>query len=116
MTLLTSLAVGAVAGKPGSDTIFAVDAKLNFDDNAAFRQKDIYGMRDRSMEDARDVAAEEAGLNYIGLAEATALAEAMAARRQGGSFRLQKGYDHSYFFVSTFMEDHIAFHAGALHG
>jgi len=39
----------------------------------------------------------------------------MAERRQGGSFRMQKGYDHSYFFVSTFMEEHIAFHAGALH-
>ena len=44
------------------------------------------------------------------------LAEAMAARRQGGSFRMQKGYDHSYFFVSSFMEEHIAFHAQALHG
>ena len=43
------------------------------------------------------------------------LAEAMAARRQQGSFRLQKGYDHSYFFVSSFMEDHIAFHAEALY-
>jgi S-formylglutathione hydrolase len=42
------------------------------------------------------------------------LAEAMAATRQGGSFRMQKGYDHSYFFVSTFMEDHVAFHAAAL--
>jgi S-formylglutathione hydrolase len=29
---------------------------------------------------------------------------------------MQKGYDHSYFFVSTFMEEHIAFHAEALHG
>ena len=44
------------------------------------------------------------------------LAHAMAERRQGGSFRMQKGYDHSYFFVSTFMEEHMAFHAGALHG
>jgi S-formylglutathione hydrolase len=44
-----------------------------------------------------------------------ALAGAMAARRQGGTFRMQKGYDHSYFFVSTFMEEHIAFHAAALH-
>ena len=35
-----------------------------------------------------------------------------AERRQGGSFRMQKGYDHSYFFVSTFMEEHVAFHAG----
>jgi S-formylglutathione hydrolase len=42
------------------------------------------------------------------------LAEAMTATRQGGTFRMQKGYDHSYFFVSTFIEDHVAFHAAAL--
>lgn len=41
------------------------------------------------------------------------LAEAMATARQPGTFRMQKGYDHSYFFVSTFMEDHVAFHADA---
>jgi S-formylglutathione hydrolase len=29
---------------------------------------------------------------------------------------MQPGYDHSYFFISTFMEDHIAFHAEALFG
>jgi S-formylglutathione hydrolase len=28
--------------------------------------------------------------------------------------RRQAGYDHSYFFVSTFMEDHVSFHAKAL--
>ena len=39
----------------------------------------------------------------------------LAARRQGGILRMQKGYDHSYFFVSTFMEDHIGFHAAALY-
>ncbi|WP_103257169.1 S-formylglutathione hydrolase [Tabrizicola aquatica] len=44
------------------------------------------------------------------------LAEAMTAARQGGTFRMQKGYDHSYFFVSTFMEDHVQFHASALLG
>jgi S-formylglutathione hydrolase len=44
------------------------------------------------------------------------LAEAMTARRQNGQFRMQAGYDHSYFFISTFMEDHIAFHAEALYG
>jgi S-formylglutathione hydrolase len=42
------------------------------------------------------------------------LAEAMISTRQGGSFRMQKGYDHSYHFVSTFMEDHVQFHAAAL--
>ncbi|MBC2834479.1 S-formylglutathione hydrolase [Paragemmobacter straminiformis] len=52
---------------------------------------------------------------FLDLLKPEALAEAMAARRQGGSFRMQKGYDHSYFFVSTFMEEHVAFHAAALH-
>lgn len=50
------------------------------------------------------------------LLKTEALAEAMAARRQPATLRLQPGYDHSYFFVSTFMEDHIAFHAEALYG
>lgn len=44
-----------------------------------------------------------------------ALAEAAMAGRQNVTFRMQKGYDHSYFFVSTFMEDHISFHAEALY-
>jgi len=39
----------------------------------------------------------------------------MAARRQEGMFRMQRGYDHSYFFVSSFMEDHVTFHAKALY-
>ena len=43
-----------------------------------------------------------------------ALFEAAAARRQPATLRMQPGYDHSYFFVSTFMADHVAFHAGAL--
>ncbi|OYU41063.1 MAG: S-formylglutathione hydrolase [Pseudorhodobacter sp. PARRP1] len=51
---------------------------------------------------------------FLDLLKPEALAAAMAERRQGGSFRMQKGYDHSYFFVSTFMEEHVAFHAGAL--
>jgi len=28
--------------------------------------------------------------------------------------RMQQGYDHSYYFVSTFMAEHVKFHAGAL--
>jgi S-formylglutathione hydrolase len=30
--------------------------------------------------------------------------------------RRQPGYDHSYYFVSTFMEDHLRWHAARLHG
>ncbi len=44
-----------------------------------------------------------------------AMARAVAARRQPAVLRLQPGYDHSYFFVSSFMDDHIAFHAEALY-
>jgi len=33
--------------------LIAADAKLSFDDNAAFRQKDIFSMRDASQEDPR---------------------------------------------------------------
>jgi S-formylglutathione hydrolase len=52
---------------------------------------------------------------FLELLKPEALAHSMAARRQDGSFRMQKGYDHSYFFVSTFMEEHVAFHAEALY-
>ncbi|WP_195820915.1 S-formylglutathione hydrolase [Roseobacter sp. MH60115] len=52
---------------------------------------------------------------FIDLLKPEALAAATAARRQQATLRLQPGYDHSYFFVSTFMEEHVAFHADALY-
>ena len=52
---------------------------------------------------------------FLDLLMPEALSQAMAARRQDGVFRMQKGYDHSYFFVSTFMPDHLEFHAEALY-
>ncbi|MGH1447506.1 MAG: S-formylglutathione hydrolase [Cognatishimia sp.] len=52
---------------------------------------------------------------FIELLRPEALAAAIADKRQEATIRLQKGYDHSYFFVSTFMEDHITFHAEALY-
>lgn len=51
---------------------------------------------------------------FIDLLRPETLAQAIAARRQQAEFRMQPGYDHSYFFVASFMEDHVAFHAGAL--
>ncbi|MEM7717698.1 MAG: S-formylglutathione hydrolase [Pseudomonadota bacterium] len=38
------------------------------------------------------------------------LAQAVAGQ-SNAKVRMQDGYDHSYFFVASFMEDHIAFHA-----
>ncbi|XP_077987636.1 succinate--CoA ligase [ADP-forming] subunit beta, mitochondrial-like [Glandiceps talaboti] len=47
--------------------VYCMDAKFNFDDNAAYRQKDVHELRDWSQEDAREVMAAQADLNYIGL-------------------------------------------------
>ena len=52
---------------------------------------------------------------FLDLLKPEALAAALAAKRQQGTLRMQPGYDHSYFFVATFMEDHVAFHADALY-
>ena len=52
---------------------------------------------------------------FIDLLKPEALAEAVSNRRQQATLRLQPGYDHSYFFIATFMEEHIAFHADALY-
>ena len=47
--------------------IVALDAKINFDDNALFRNKEIQGLRDLSEEDPLEVEASKYGLNYIKL-------------------------------------------------
>ncbi|TNJ41394.1 S-formylglutathione hydrolase [Phaeobacter sp. B1627] len=52
---------------------------------------------------------------FFDLLRPGAFAAAVADKRQDATIRLQKGYDHSYFFVSTFMEEHVAFHADALY-
>ena len=51
---------------------------------------------------------------FMDLLRPETLANAMTQRRQPGEFRIQSGYDHSYFFVSTFIDDHVAFHADLL--
>ncbi|MFP4452557.1 MAG: ADP-forming succinate--CoA ligase subunit beta [Desulfobacterales bacterium] len=45
----------------------ALDAKINFDDNALYRQKQVAEMRDLDEEDALDVEASKYNLNYINL-------------------------------------------------
>jgi S-formylglutathione hydrolase len=42
------------------------------------------------------------------------LKEACAAAGQKATIRMQSGYDHSYYFISTFMADHIDWHADRL--
>ncbi|XP_001608018.1 succinate--CoA ligase [GDP-forming] subunit beta, mitochondrial [Nasonia vitripennis] len=47
--------------------VVAVDAKISFDDNAEFRQKDIFDLEDTSEKDPREVDASKFNLNYIGM-------------------------------------------------
>ncbi|XP_012258442.2 succinate--CoA ligase [GDP-forming] subunit beta, mitochondrial [Athalia rosae] len=47
--------------------IIAVDAKISFDDNAQFRQQDIFALDDAGESDPREVEASKFSLNYIGM-------------------------------------------------
>jgi len=47
--------------------LICLDGKINIDDNALYRQKDILAMRDESQEDERENRAKEWDLNYISL-------------------------------------------------
>jgi succinyl-CoA synthetase beta subunit len=47
--------------------VFALDAKINLDDNAMFRHKDLLELRDLNEEDPLEVEASKHGLNYIKL-------------------------------------------------
>merc|ERR1711871_193577 len=62
----TQVEINPMAETKGHGVI-TVDSKVNFDDNALYRQKEVYEMRDLSEEDPREVEAGKWGLNYIGL-------------------------------------------------
>lgn len=51
----------------GDGNVMALDAKLNFDSNALFRQKDIIELRDLEEEDAKEIEASKYDLSYIAL-------------------------------------------------
>ena len=51
----------------GSGDVIALDAKMNFDDNALFRHPDIVAMRDLDEEDPDEITASKHDLNYISL-------------------------------------------------
>ena len=46
---------------------YSMDAKFGFDDNAEFRQKDIFALRDITQEEPSEVEAQKANLNFIKL-------------------------------------------------
>jgi succinyl-CoA synthetase beta subunit len=54
-------------GELPDGTVLCMDAKFGFDDNADFRQKEVFELRDKTQEDAEEVKAAEYGLNFIKL-------------------------------------------------
>ena len=53
--------------KTSDDQILAVDAKVNIDDNALFRHKDIELLRDLTEEDPAEIEAKKSNLSYVKL-------------------------------------------------
>ncbi|MFG6148929.1 ADP-forming succinate--CoA ligase subunit beta [Halobacillus sp. B23F22_1] len=51
----------------GDGDVLALDSKLNFDDNALYRQKDIADLRDLDEEDPKEIEASKFDLSYIAL-------------------------------------------------
>ncbi|GLB59364.1 ADP-forming succinate--CoA ligase subunit beta [Cytobacillus sp. NCCP-133] len=51
----------------GDGKVMALDAKLNFDSNSLYRQKDILALRDLEEEDAKEIEASKYDLSYISL-------------------------------------------------
>lgn len=62
----TQVEINPLALTPSGDVVVC-DAKVNFDDNAEFRNKEIFEKRDTTQEDSREVEASKYDLNYIGL-------------------------------------------------
>ena len=54
------------------------------------------------------------GDSFLDLLMPKSLSDQMDQNLDIGNFRYQDGYDHSYFFVSTFIKDHISHHANIL--
>ncbi len=54
--------------------------------------------------------------NFLDLLKTRSLIDACEAKGQDATITMRPGYDHSYWFVSTFIPDHVAFHAAILNG
>ncbi|MGD1924181.1 MAG: S-formylglutathione hydrolase [Paracoccaceae bacterium] len=64
---------------------------------------------------ARDILVDQGSDDqFLDLLKPEALAGALAETRIPSTMRMQAGYDHSYYFVSTFMQEHMSWHAERL--
>eukprot|EP00923_Selenidium_pygospionis_P044078 GHVN01076109.1.p1 GENE.GHVN01076109.1~~GHVN01076109.1.p1 ORF type:complete len:280 (-),score=49.52 GHVN01076109.1:185-1024(-) len=53
--------------KSGPNRVMCVDAKIEFDDSAAYRQKELFAQEDKTTRDPCELEAEAFGLNYVGM-------------------------------------------------
>jgi S-formylglutathione hydrolase len=60
----------------------------------------------------RDVLVDQGTADqFLDLLKPEALSAALASARIPSTFRMQQGYDHSYYFITTFAKDHVKWHA-----
>jgi len=88
-----------------------VFARFLGEDSAAMRQYDAVTLIEdgaRLPELLVDQGTQDEFLDWLGTEKLKAACEAAGIELQ---LRMQEGYDHAYYFVSTFMADHIAWHA-----
>ncbi|KRZ76020.1 putative succinyl-CoA ligase [GDP-forming] subunit beta, mitochondrial, partial [Trichinella papuae] len=63
----TMIEVNPICETTNNDGIYLVDAKLHFDDNAFFRQREIFALTNLSDRDPRELEAELYGLNFVSM-------------------------------------------------
>eukprot|EP00638_Chattonella_subsalsa_P001178 CAMPEP_0117756960 /NCGR_PEP_ID=MMETSP0947-20121206/14425_1 /TAXON_ID=44440 /ORGANISM="Chattonella subsalsa, Strain CCMP2191" /LENGTH=286 /DNA_ID=CAMNT_0005576719 /DNA_START=147 /DNA_END=1007 /DNA_ORIENTATION=- len=94
----------AFAGYLGDDT----ETWKNYDATVLMKEKGPFGFANILIDQGTDDSFYKGDVNQL---QPEALEEACKEKGQNISVRMQEGYDHSYFFISSFIEDHINFHA-----
>ena len=89
----------------GSHTGSVIDNLVNvsMSDVLSFQKLDDFILVDTGSND-----------EYIDLLLINSLSKVLKERKMNAIFRMNNGYDHSYYFIATFIEEHMNFHAKAL--
>jgi len=87
------------------------------EDMAAWRQYDACALIKQGARVPELLIDQGTGDNFINEQLKTHLLDEACRKADiAATIRMQEGYDHSYFFVSSFIDDHIAWHAERLRG
>ena len=88
---------------------------MGFKNNGRWRWRSVCPQGDADNFLAPSEANGEAGqLQPAALAAALAAAPGRDAAAAAAAVRMREGYDHSYFFIASFIDEHVAFHANHL--